>query len=268
MAQRIEDEEYSPLGEHVVEIPARGHAAEGTPHRSFAALGVAAFLTLAGITVVVGVVEEHAARERDERAQRDDLREGWQALSTVAAEGAANEAMQPAVSEPNAQPTVVVVPLQVSPPSTPITVNQPLPASTAQMPAPQNGATMNAPNGVMNGALPSGVIPTPVPFGGNIPTQAANPMNGTPMNGAGVNGAAVNGAAALNGNTPLNGAIPPAPVGATPATNPNQPLPSNVTPPAGQSCGILTCELGSVCCNASCGICTPPGVSCSQLQCG
>ncbi|MCB9593948.1 MAG: hypothetical protein H6719_14540 [Sandaracinaceae bacterium] len=34
-----------------------------------------------------------------------------------------------------------------------------------------------------------------------------------------------------------------------------------------QACGASTCEAGSVCCNASCGICTPPGGVCIQLAC-
>jgi hypothetical protein len=37
--------------------------------------------------------------------------------------------------------------------------------------------------------------------------------------------------------------------------------------PAGEKCGDVTCASGQVCCNASCGICTPPGYSCIQLAC-
>jgi len=36
---------------------------------------------------------------------------------------------------------------------------------------------------------------------------------------------------------------------------------------AGVSCGRATCAAGQVCCNASCGICTPPGGACIQLAC-
>jgi hypothetical protein len=32
-------------------------------------------------------------------------------------------------------------------------------------------------------------------------------------------------------------------------------------------CGPNTCNVGDVCCNASCGICTAPGESCSQTPC-
>ncbi len=38
-------------------------------------------------------------------------------------------------------------------------------------------------------------------------------------------------------------------------------------PTAGPSCGRNTCAVGQVCCNASCGICTPPDGACIQLAC-
>jgi hypothetical protein len=34
------------------------------------------------------------------------------------------------------------------------------------------------------------------------------------------------------------------------------------------SCGNTTCTAGMTCCNASCGICTPPGQYCIQMYCG
>jgi hypothetical protein len=33
------------------------------------------------------------------------------------------------------------------------------------------------------------------------------------------------------------------------------------------TCGKATCPSGQVCCNASCGVCTPPGFACSQIAC-
>ena len=36
----------------------------------------------------------------------------------------------------------------------------------------------------------------------------------------------------------------------------------------GQACGSVTCPTGEVCCNASCGICTPRGGYCTQQVCG
>ncbi len=38
-------------------------------------------------------------------------------------------------------------------------------------------------------------------------------------------------------------------------------------PMTGESCGDSTCAEGMVCCNASCGICTPPGGVCIQIAC-
>ena len=34
-----------------------------------------------------------------------------------------------------------------------------------------------------------------------------------------------------------------------------------------RACGPNTCAVGEVCCNASCGICTPPGGACTQQAC-
>jgi len=35
----------------------------------------------------------------------------------------------------------------------------------------------------------------------------------------------------------------------------------------GTACGDVTCEVGQVCCNASCGICTAPDMACIQIAC-
>lgn len=37
--------------------------------------------------------------------------------------------------------------------------------------------------------------------------------------------------------------------------------------PSGEPCGDVTCGAGLVCCNASCGICTEPGMMCTQQAC-
>jgi len=42
-------------------------------------------------------------------------------------------------------------------------------------------------------------------------------------------------------------------------------LPDWLTPPS--PCGNQICATGQVCCNASCGICTPPGYACIQIAC-
>jgi hypothetical protein len=38
-------------------------------------------------------------------------------------------------------------------------------------------------------------------------------------------------------------------------------------PPKGDPCGKVVCGPGTTCCNASCGICTPPGMVCIQIAC-
>jgi hypothetical protein len=38
-------------------------------------------------------------------------------------------------------------------------------------------------------------------------------------------------------------------------------------PAKAEKCGSKTCPSGQVCCNASCGICTPPGNACIQIAC-
>ena len=38
-------------------------------------------------------------------------------------------------------------------------------------------------------------------------------------------------------------------------------------PDQGEACGSTTCGAGLVCCNASCGICTKPGMACIQRAC-
>jgi hypothetical protein len=37
--------------------------------------------------------------------------------------------------------------------------------------------------------------------------------------------------------------------------------------PVGERCGAIVCRAGLHCCNASCGICTPRGVECTQQAC-
>lgn len=52
---------------------------------------------------------------------------------------------------------------------------------------------------------------------------------------------------------------------------PNQPCPKYACylkcPPKVTPCGDTVCTGGDVCCNASCGICTPPGGACIQVAC-
>jgi hypothetical protein len=60
---------------------------------------------------------------------------------------------------------------------------------------------------------------------------------------------------------------------ASAAREPNQSLPAsvvptNVTAERSQSCGLVTCGVGSTCCNPSCGICALSGEACYQRPCG
>jgi len=57
----------------------------------------------------------------------------------------------------------------------------------------------------------------------------------------------------------------------TPQKSTSTPSPrvaASAAPASGESCGAVTCASGEVCCNASCGTCTPPGQKCSQMVCG
>ncbi len=54
----------------------------------------------------------------------------------------------------------------------------------------------------------------------------------------------------------------------TPAPGSPDTVLSPITYPASQSCGLTTCNVDSVCCNVSCGICTAPGGNCPQNLCG
>lgn len=48
----------------------------------------------------------------------------------------------------------------------------------------------------------------------------------------------------------------------------SQPLPVDEAPaPGGEPCGAIKCAANEVCCNQSCGICTPAGGVCTQQFC-
>jgi len=50
--------------------------------------------------------------------------------------------------------------------------------------------------------------------------------------------------------------------------DPSTPIvPPSPNKPGPEACGTTTCREGEVCCNASCGICTPPGLACVQIVC-
>ena len=62
--------------------------------------------------------------------------------------------------------------------------------------------------------------------------------------------------------------VPAAPevAGASCKSTEATPLLADLTP-VGEQCGGIVCRPGLHCCNASCGICTPRGVECTQQAC-
>ena len=132
-----------------------------------------------------------------------------------------------------------------------------------EMRVPPAAATNTAPTSAPN--------PTPAPVQNVIvvssPAPAAQSVTAAPTT-APVTAAA----AATNAPAPPVGVpAPPAAPNQTPLTpSPGSPgtVLSPVTYPASQSCGLTTCNIDSVCCNVSCGICTAPGGNCPQNLCG
>jgi hypothetical protein len=59
------------------------------------------------------------------------------------------------------------------------------------------------------------------------------------------------------------------PAAATSSPSPAEPVLTRAPPPpARSSCGLVTCAADQECCNSSCGICVPPGGSCTNKICG
>ena len=269
MAERFTSEDdYNPLGEHVVEIPARDHGGHGPRRRSFATIGVAVCLALAGIVIAVGAIGDQARRSNDEEAQREELRDGWQILGALAADGAARDgtaaaapAPSPGVehSAPAAPPSVVIVtvPAQAAQGAQPALAGAPAPVS-----APQTTSNSAGPINAAMPAFPGGIVAAPASVQ-SMPNTAA--LNGAVPNGTLPAPNALATPAATQ--APLTGAVP--------ASNATEPLPSGNVPasppttlPASHACGVTTCAPDSVCCNPSCGICAAPGATCSQQSCG
>lgn len=67
--------------------------------------------------------------------------------------------------------------------------------------------------------------------------------------------------ACSRGNAPSQGEP-----SATPSTG-EEALEAVEPSPLGPECGRTSCNVGDVCCNASCGICTPPDGMCTQQVC-
>ncbi|HEY4102917.1 MAG TPA: hypothetical protein VGM44_03465 [Polyangiaceae bacterium] len=265
----VSDDDYNPHGEHVVEIPARHLDAE-TPHkRSYATLGVAVFIGTAGVMILAGLALDHSVRETVDSSRQNELRDGWQTLSAIAAEGAEADQMAAAAAAASARaaPTPVeVLPVVQSPAATVVVV--PVPGASA------NQSTNQAPAAATTNAAPTPTtVPVPVPALPNaaiapqsFPNAAVVTPNGTPA--APVALPTPNAASA---SVPATNPVTPIPNGTVPASPPIQSVPTGAVPPApfpaSQQCGITTCNLGSVCCNPSCGICTAPGAACPLRPC-
>jgi len=117
-----------------------------------------------------------------------------------------------------------------------------------------------------------GADPSPAP-GAISPLPAASTSSGG-ANGAAAGMAALGGATGLGGNGGTGGA-PDGSSGNAGAAGASQTfwqtaLQSALTvlsQTTSTMCGHNTCNVGQVCCNASCGICTAPGATCDQAPC-
>lgn len=70
--------------------------------------------------------------------------------------------------------------------------------------------------------------------------------------------------ASCAGEKSVNSEPPVSPVTATPESASS---PAATAAEAGPSCGRVVCAPGTECCNASCGLCVPPGTPCTTLPC-
>jgi hypothetical protein len=263
MTQRFEaDDDYNPHGEHVVEIPTRGHARP--PRRSYATLAVAAFIGLSGVVIVGGLAYDQALRAKLDTARRDELRDGWETLGALATEGAEANALA-AHAAASAAPTPSTSPIELLP------VVQSAPPTVVIVPA-QAAPANQSTNAAQPNAAPPAAVPVPVPVSLPAVPNAASALPAFPSGTVSASNPQSAPAASVANGTSAASPVPPIPSGGVPATNPNLPLPTGTVPPAplpaAQACGIATCDLGSVCCNPSCGICTVPGGTCPLQPCG
>lgn len=274
-----DDERYA-HGEHIVEITQAAHE-RNVQRYSLAALGVAICLALAAVGITAGIVETKT-KQRDAEAARDAL-DGWQTLGALAA-GSARMDDAPAASattnpaQVESAPNVVIVNVPQAPGAT-----APVAATTSgaplQIASPQS-APNQAPTGAQQGVTNGVPLATPLVA---MPNVVAMPNGGAPLNAAGPAAgnaapASSSGSALPSGNVAASNPTPTLP-NDTVRANPT-PSPSNApgtapnavrTPqsyPGAQDCGLTTCNIDSVCCNPSCGICVAPGDECSQRRCG
>lgn len=231
------DEEWAGH-EHVVEITNDSPELRGPRRRSFATIAVAVCLGLAGAVTAFALVRDQSEMASDKQRnaeQREQLLDGWNTLGAVAAAQRASDALR-APAAPSAPPSPGV-------------------ANAAKAPANGNAAPQpGAPTPVQNVI----VVGSPAPAAAPSQSLPAPTSGTTPLPAPGL-------------TTPVGIPAPPSAPNQTPLTpapgSPDTVL-SPITYPASQSCGLSTCNVDSVCCNVSCGVCTAPGESCSQTQCG
>jgi hypothetical protein len=271
------DKEHTPHSEHTVEVPPRTPSVRAVRRRSVATLSVALCLAIAALAIAVGIVRQQrtTADERTREAvQREELKDGWDTLSALAAQHSTSVAA-PAAPQPternvvivNVPPPVATSPTVIAPvvaaPATPAPTQAPAatqssapaqaitPAPTATM-SPAQSAPVLVPTSAATGSS-EGQVPSPVASS----TRGVNPVLDSVLCGP---------------NTCNTGMVccnPSCGICTAPGATCDTSLCSNpITYPASQSCGLSTCNIDSVCCNPSCGICTAPGESCSQRACG
>ena len=142
----------------------------------------------------------------------------------------------------------------------------PLPVLTARSPTDQ--APARAPTERdFEARVAEPVTTPPVAAAPTAPVAAAPtaPVGTTPMGAAAI--PAAPDAGAPMADAPAAAAIATGAPLASASANASV-APPVAVPASGETCGNNVCGPGLVCCNASCGTCTPPGEKCSQLVCG
>ena len=223
------DEEHGVHGEHVVEISNESPELRGARRRSFATISVAVCLGLAGVVTAFAFVRDQSENAADR--QRDALQREQllDGWTTLGAVAAAQRATDE-MHVPPAPSVANTAPATLTPP--------PVPVQNVIVVASPNTAPMVQP------ALTNAPAVAPVTMSTAAPAGLSTPV-GVPA------------PASAPDQTPL-----------TPAPGSPDTVLDPITYPASLACGLSTCNVDSVCCNVSCGICTAPGATCSQTQCG
>jgi hypothetical protein len=217
-----------------------------TESKRFAIFSVALCLALAGGGVGLIAAHDHREKVVDSTLSREASPNAAAPFSeddgtgSAALYAAQRAASPPYASPPGAQPNQSVLPALVGGPAG---------AGSGALAAPGTGG------GVLGGAAANpNAAPhheSAVALGTAQPAQASVEYVVVPVVGFAAGSAAI--ATALPSAQPP-AAAPPAP----PVYNFSQ---------QSAICGSSTCNLGEVCCNASCGTCAAPGATCDQTRC-